>query len=96
MIIISKHPMKLEKNISPGENHSPIAAAISTSLFHRGTGVEAQARLPILMARGGKGCRLLQSFIHVTRSEKVLPLKKLLKGALAFSALCQLCLWLWR
>ena len=39
MITISKHPMKLENNISPGENHSPIAAAIPTSLFHRGTGV---------------------------------------------------------
>lgn len=80
---------------SPSESRNGLEER-SRFFFHRGTGVEAQARLPILMARGGKGCRLLQSFIHVTRSEKVLPLKKLLKGALAFSALCQLCLCLWR
>lgn len=50
MITISKHPMKLEKNISPGENHSPIAAAISTSLFHRGTGVVLVNRLVFRIA----------------------------------------------
>ena len=65
----------------------------SRVFFHRGTGVEAQAHLLILMGRGGKGCRLLPSFTYVTRSEKVQPLKKLLKRALAFSALCQLCRW---
>lgn len=50
MITISKHPMKLENNISPGENHSPIAAAIPTSLFHRGTGVVLVNRLVFRIA----------------------------------------------
>ena len=74
------------------EETSQFFLCVSVFLSQRHCGSPGTSSHPDLTGRGGKGCRLLPSFIYVTRSEKILPLKKLLKGALAFSALCQLCL----